>query len=336
VNSDDSKEISNNERAEPDGSEKAVTHEDAHSLDEGSITTTSAGDSGLTTNPSSVFPSVLFLLPAWIMLAWWVSKLKWYWDNTPELQFGWVVLILSIYLIWDRWESKPKMHPRFRVSGWALFVLGTGLLFIVQIYQAALGTMSASILGLTLGMMLMIAANLNYVFGWKGISFFAFPFLFLIIAIPMPSIVYGTIIAKLQISVAWLNVEILNLMGIAAEKRGSVIQLADCAVGIDEACSGIRSLQSTIMATLFIGFLTLKNFALRTMLFIVGIALALFGNLVRSVFLSYMANSNGVEAIDQFHDAAGWSILLFTTAGVFFFSWMIGKLEAVNSKMESS
>ena len=50
-----------------------------------------------------------------------------------------------------------------------------------------------------------------------------------------------------------LTVEILGLLGIPAVPQGNVIELATGSVGIDEACSGIRSLQATLMISLFLG-----------------------------------------------------------------------------------
>src|SRR5688572_26433163 len=116
------------------------------------------------------------------------------------------------------------------------------------------------------------------------------------------------------------------MMGIPAQRAGSLIHLPNGSVGVDEACSGIRSLQSTIMATLFIGYLTLKSRGLQVALFGGGILLALAGNLIRSLYLSLTANAKGVDAIKE-HDAAGWSVFLFTAGGVALLAWLFAKFE---------
>jgi len=133
--------------------------------------------------------------------------------------------------------------------------------------------------------------------------------------------------SNLQSNVAAINVELLNLIGIPAGQTGNAIRLPNCVVGIDEACSGIRSLQSAVMATVFIGYLALKSRGLRIALFFTGLAFAIVGNLIRSFFLCCIANSRGVRAIESLHDAAGWLILLFTTFGVAFAAWLLSKLE---------
>ena len=56
--------------------------------------------------------------------------------------------------------------------------------------------------------------------------------------------------------------------------------------------------------------------------------LAIFGNLIRSLFLSYLpANAKGLSALEQVHDTAGWSILLFTATGVAILAWAFARLE---------
>ena len=270
---------------------------------------------------------LLALLPSWLAMAWLISKAQWFWNNRPDLQFGWVVLMLSAYLIWDAWERMPHPALRWNWAGTLLAASGLALLFLVQIYQAAFGMMAASLMALALGVMLLVAANLSYVFGWPGIRHFAFGFGFLLIALPMPSALYNPIVSGLQSKVAAINVEVLNVIGIPAQQVGSLIHLPNGTIGVDEACSGIRSLQSTVMATLFIGYLTLRNKALQIALFILGILLAITGNVIRSFFLSYMANEKGLASINTVHDAAGWSILAFTAVGIIILSWLFGKLE---------
>jgi exosortase len=205
---------------------------------------------------------------------------------------------------------------------------GLGMLALTQIYQNAYGLTASSMSGLAVGAFLIVGANLLYVFGRPGLVCFGFSFAFFLIALPIPSVIYAPIVGALQSLVAWIDVNILNLIGIPASQVGSLIHIPAGTVGIDEACSGIRSLQSTVMATLFIGYLTFKSQGLRVLLLASGILLAILGNVMRSLFLSLMANRSGVAAIQTYHDAAGWSILAFTVVGVILIAWVFSKVEA--------
>ena len=279
---------------------------------------------------------LLALTPMWLAFAWLISKLQWFWTNKPDLQFGWIVLLLCAFLLWDQWSKRPE--PIYRAR-WPLFLfslVGCALLFVVQIYHAAFGMMPALVMGLALAVYLVAAANIHFVYGWKGLRYFAFPLLFLLIAMPMPTFLHSPIVNGLQQKVASVNVEVLNILGIPAQRLGSVIQLPNGTVGVDEACSGIRSLQSTVMATLFVGYLTLKSRALQVALLVCGVGLAIFGNLIRSLYLSLTANAKGVQAIDAVHDNAGWSILIFTAVSVVILSWLFAKCEKWAEKQKAS
>lgn len=278
----------------------------------------------------------LQLLPSFIALAWLAAKASWFWNHQPDLSFGWIVVFLCAFLFWESWQVRPAATLKVGWISGLCGVVGIGLLFTFQIYQAAFGLKPAALLGLAMAVMLVITANLHYVFGWKGIIKFLFPYAFILIALPMPSVVHGIVVNGLQHQVAFVTAEILAIIGIPADLTGSVIHLSSGPVGVDEACSGIRSLQSTIMATLFIGFLMLKGVGLRILLFFAGIFLAVFGNLIRVLFLSYQAHHHGIEAVDANHDAAGWSILLFTVGGVAVLSWLLGKLQVVIENLPKS
>jgi len=271
--------------------------------------------------------ALLALLPSGLVLVWLVSRARWFWGRNPELQFGWIVLALCVFLLWEAWLQRPTARFRWTASGATLCVAGALVLFAAQLYQAAFGVTTEGMSTLGLGAMLFIAGNVKYVFGWEGMKRFAFGFAFFFLALPIPDTIYYPLVNSLQSKVAAINVELLNLLGIPAGRAGNAIRLPNCVVGIDEACSGIRSLQSAVMATLFIGYVTLKTRGSQIALFTAGLAFALVGNLVRSFFLSCVANARGAQAIDSFHDAAGWSILLFTAGGVALTAWWLGKLE---------
>jgi exosortase len=270
---------------------------------------------------------LLYLIPSFIAMAWLSSRASWFWNHQEELSFGWIVLLLCIFLFWETWSQRPVAQLRISWISLSLGFLGMLLLFVFQIYQAALGLKPAALAGLALGVMMISVANLHFVFGRPGLGKCLFPYAFLLIAMPMPSIVQGVVVNGLQQEVAFVTVELLALLGVPADLSGSIIHLPSGPIGVDEACSGIRSLQSTLMATLFIGFLTLKGLVFRLSLCVAGILLSILGNLVRVFFLSYRAHMHGLEAVETGHDAAGWSILLFTLTGVSLLAWLLNQFQ---------
>ncbi len=277
--------------------------------------------------PPSHFVTALLLLPSWVALAWTVSRASWFWDHRADLQFGWVLLLLSGFVTWEAWEQRPGLRVEWSLGSACLGIGGLALLAVVQVYQAAFGLNAALMCALAFGCQMCVTSNVLYVFGKSGLKCFSFGFAFLLIAMPLPSAVQGPLISTLQGFISTLNVEVLNLIGVPARRVGSLIQLPGGTLGVDEACSGIRSLQATVMATLFMGRLGLKSLGFRGLLLVAGLGFAIFGNIVRSLFLSYTASSKGIAAVEHAHDTAGWSILAFTVVGVAAASWALAKLE---------
>jgi exosortase len=263
-----------------------------------------------------------------LVLGWWIYDLQVHWRDLVDYQYGWLVVVMSAYLVWERWPTRPQDDQP--VKGWiALTLAGIAAPFILiaELYKHAVAHSLASSFSLSIGCTLFACALILSALGARTLRHFLFPLLFLYVAVPLPKILWNPIVFFLQDMVASLNVGTLNLMGIPAVQQAHVIRLPNCAVGVDEACSGVRSLQSSIMAALFLGDLTLKKRSLKWLCFFAGIALAVFGNYVRSVYLSLTAYRHGLEAIGTVHDMAGWSILLGTAVGLVLLIMLANRLD---------
>ncbi len=260
------------------------------------------------------------LAPSWLAFAWLVAKAQWFWTHNPELQFGWAVLALCLYLLGQAWPNQPILQLRWSFPGVLAALLGCFVLFVTQLYQAAYGLTPASMSGLGGGFLLVVCANLNYVWGWPGVRRFAFCFGFLVVSLPIPSLISAPIVDRLQVGIASVDVALLNLVGIPSIRTGNLIAIASGTVGIDEACSGIRSLQATLMISLFLGQLYLFSAARRIFLVLAGFALAVFFNLVRTFVLVCIASDSGLGALEKWHDSTGVTILV----ACFFALWGLG------------
>ena len=91
-------------------------------------------------------------------------------------------------------------------------------------------------------------------------------------------------------------------------------------VGINDACSGIRSLQSTLMISLFLGEMYRLGLLRRVVLCLAGFALAFTFNVSRTLLVVNAAATKGVAAISRWHDPAGLSIM----AACLLSLWLLG------------
>ena len=93
-------------------------------------------------------------------------------------------------------------------------------------------------------------------------------------------------------------------------QHGNVIELSTGQVGIDDACTGVRSLQATFMVALFFGEFYRMRFWRRALLVVAGGAIAFVCNIGRTFLLCEVAANSGIAAIHRWHDPAGFTILV--------------------------
>lgn len=267
-------------------------------------------------------------LPWLSVVAWWVWDLHVHWQAQVEFQHGWLVVPLAAYLAWERLPGCPPSHPAPSLRGPLLLgLVSAPLVLFAELYKNAVASVASSSFALSLGCCGFVTAILWLQHGWPVARRFLFPLFFVFVAVPIPKTLWNPVVLGLQGFITTLNVETLNVLGIPAQRAGNLIHLPRGTVGVDEACSGIRSLQSSIMAALFIADLTLHRTGAKVFFFVAGIVLAVVGNFGRSLFLSLTAARSGIQAVDGVHDTAGWSVLIFTAGGIALLAWWVARTE---------
>jgi exosortase len=283
-----------------------------------------------TAPPSSGWKnSLMTCLPLAVFVGWWIYSLQFQWRAQEEYRFGYLVVVLVAFLVWDRWDSRPIRDipsSLWRAALWSL--IGFPLVLVAELYRYALARSPASATALSLGTLCFIRAAILQQWGPQTLRHFRFPILFALIAVPIPGVVWSPVVFGLKGLVTFVNVELLNLLGIPALQQGSVIQLPNCRVGVDEACSGIRSLQSSLMMALFIGDQSFRQAGLRWLLVGGAVGWAVVGNIGRSLYLSLTAHRHGIAALNEVHDTAGWSVLVVTLVGLGVMAWALARWES--------
>lgn len=277
-----------------------------------------------TTVPSPAVSRAVGLAIDWLAVAafglLWVeliSRLRFEWSINPQYGYGWTVPFLAAYIFWRRFETAPtRATPPASLVAGVLILIGAAALIPIRLIQEAnpdwrmlSWLMAASVVGAT-------AAGVYLAGGMRWLRYFAFPILFFLVAVPWPTQLEQLVIQGLMRADAAINVEFLNAIGIPAVQLGNVIEVGSGFVGIDEACTGIRSLQATLMVSLFLG--EFYDFAVwrRVLLVVAGALLAFVCNLVRTFLLVYVGAEHGSETIKSWHDPAGFTILTACLLGL--------------------
>lgn len=243
----------------------------------------------------------------WIDL---VRQLSYQWEASEQYAYGWFVPFLALALFWRRWLSRPLPEQTPSAPLWlsALVALMAVTLLPARVVHEINPDWPLCSWLLTLAV---VGISLHAVFlagGWRWVRYFAFPICFILIAVRWPYRIEHSLTQNLMQVVASLTVEILGWLNIPAFQRGNLIELSTGVLGVDEACSGIRSLQSTLMAALFLGELYLLRTPIRLLLVGAGLTAAFLFNVCRTLILTWQANAHGLSAIDKWHDSAGFTI----------------------------
>jgi len=266
-----------------------------------------------------------------------IDNLRLEWLTNPQYSYGLVVPLLVIGLLLRRWQhaqgfilvpAAENLWPNALFCGLlALLYLPTRLIEeATPEWRPIQWLLAIEIVGLTL-----YAIYLSGGKGWLRQA--AFPVAFFLVAVPWPSLVEAPIIQGLTRMNAGLVVEVLGFLNVPAVRHGNLIEVGTGMVGINDACSGIRSFQSSLMISLFLGEYYLFGWRRRLLLIPVGFALAMILNLCRTSLLTWIAAKKGVAAVAEYHDEAGLTILLVCTALLWGMAWLLNRWKApLNSK----
>ena len=250
------------------------------------------------------------LLLVGVLILLYVSVLKlliyqWYID--PDYSHGFLVPVLSAFLIWQR-RDKLRLIPR-QPSPWGMVIVAgsLGLLF--------LGSLGAELSMARLSMLGTICGLIVYFAGSKFLRAMAFPLAFLLFAIPIPTVVYNSIVFPLQFIAsrfATRVLEIINLFPVMRE--GNVLVLPHMHLEVVEACSGIRSLMSLLALAAGYGYLVERSIPVRIFMIVAMVPLAIISNGTRVMITALMANYLGPKAAEGFmHEFSGWVIFVVAT-----------------------
>ena len=255
------------------------------------------------------------------------------WSTKDDYGFGYLVPFLAAYVLWDRWDelaawlsgarsdpSPPTRPALLRLAQAAAF--GSLLLF-------GTGAAARAVFGTGIGPTLAIAfgltgASLTFVFlsvrgpggaeaaarsRWHAVGLMFFPAAVWLISGPFLYLVDNQIKGELLTQVTEIVSGLLRVAGHEIRVSGNTIVFPNGdAVGVAEACSGIRSLSACVFAGAFLGALFLEGGfpgALLRRGALIGLSglVAILLNIGRNAFLTFHALRHGSRALDR--DLAG-------------------------------
>jgi exosortase len=278
--------------------------------------------------PAKLILSGLFLAALWFGLC---RELSGEWSVNEQYNFGWFVPFFALYLFWLRWQDRPTPEVRSQKlevrSPLVAAIIGLAALLVllpVRLFEIAnpewrllAWVHAASVVTLTLLL-------IWWTGGSRWVRHFAFPVAFILVAVPWPTAVEVPIIQGLMRIVAHVAAETAMLLGIPAQVEGNLIRVSTGLVGVNEACSGIRSLQTSLMIGLLFGELKRLSISRRVALVAGAVTIALFANFFRAVFLVMVAATENLSEVTRWHDVAGYIIIALVFVGTMGLAYLLG------------
>ena len=265
-----------------------------------------------------------WLLPAFILACWTLAirHLASDWTLNEQYHYGWLVPLLALYLVKVRFEQCPAPAPSQSRAGFLLLLVALASFLSMPLREANMEWRS---MGWWLAGLAATATLLGFwqTGGSRWLRHFIFPVLFFFTAVPLFRGIEENTMHWLMQRNATLSVEVLHWLGVDGHAKGNLITLPAGTLGVDEACSGIRSLQGTLMLTLFLGEILALSLPRRTALLMSGVFWALITNVFRTVWLGWIANRDGLHTMENWHDSAGYTVLAMCSAFVGATAWLL-------------
>lgn len=242
------------------------------------------------------------------------------WKVDPNYAFGWWIPLVALFLFAERWPTRPACEAKERKLLLAPAIAVWGLAFLA--FRLAAESDPDWRPGLWILVGLYVATLLGWLWlygGFPWLRHFAFPVCFLFLSLPWFYQVEAPLTQNLMRWNTVLVADSLRMLAIAAQPAGNIIELQNCQLGVEEACSGILSFQAALMVGCLLGEIYRLTFRCRLLLILGSLLFALTGNYLRTFFLALMAFYNGADAVGRWHDTAGFSILIFTAVS----SWLV-------------
>jgi EpsI family protein len=204
------------------------------------------------------------------------------WDVSPMYSYGYVVPIISAYLLWAR-RSAFAREPftGSRILGGAVIVgslvlLAVGRVIAVQVVEQL--SFVATLAGITL-----------FLFGRRVLALSAPALAYLLFMVPMWDAFTEPLHWPFQLTSAQLGVGLMRAVGVPAYREGSVIELPDVVLEVAKECSGVNYLVAVLAFALPMALLRLRSWWRRSVLVAVSLIVASFANSLRVALIGVLA-----------------------------------------------
>jgi exosortase len=223
------------------------------------------------------------------------------WWKDPESGHGLLLAPLAVYLAWRRGLDTPTRANHG--AGLAILALAVAIRYVAAL--AADPFLSRSSMFMALGALVVYAWGFRQVLAWW------LPAALLVLSVPLPDVVLGSLALPLQLKASSLGAALLSWRGLPVHLDGNVIRLPGHDLFVTEACSGLRSLTALLSIGVLLGGVLLRSPWARAAIILLAIPVAVVVNGVRVFITGFLVAFVDPSLADGFtHITEGWLLFL--------------------------
>lgn len=229
------------------------------------------------------------------------------WWTNEDYSHGLLVPFALAYLAYQKRDHLRALPLR---QSW----LGLAVILFSQAVHLV-GYLGAEFFLQRISLVVCLAGVILFVYGWRHLWESAFALFLLVLAIPLPQIVFNQVSFPLQLIASSWAERFLDVLGIPVLREGNILNLANMTLSVAEACSGIRSLMSLITLAVMVAYFIPFRWWVRSLFIATAIPIAIVANAFRVGGTGVLAHRYGQAAAEGFfHTFSGWLVFVFAMA----------------------
>ena len=255
---------------------------------------------------------------AWISL---FSRVSLWWNEASYYTHGWAVPMLAIILFINRIQEEKSVEKSF--NPWPPRLICLFLYFPARLVGEPDPFWRFPLWIETLGLCWITGFFIHHTklkVSWQTWGLITF---YLLTALPWPASLESRIVHGLTQVVSELTTECLLLLGFPAILSQGAILVDQDLVKINQACSGIRSLQNLLSLGVFLSIYFRFDWGRFSFLLFISCLSTLFFNFVRALTLCYLSLEFGSEEQKEWHDFIGNSLVILSMLTVGLVAWSL-------------
>jgi len=272
-------------------------------------------------------------------------KLSRDWWSDENYSHGLLVPFIIGYILWSQ-------RAKFATARARPTVLLGGLAVALALFALWTGVAGAELYTQRMSLVLLIAGTVVYFAGFGFLRLVLVPLVLLVLAIPIPAIIFNKIAFPLQLFASRVAVSSMTACGIPVLRQGNVIELKPLnsfttkKLEVVEACSGIRSMMTLLTLAVVFAYFTYPRSAgsavprgrfgsLRTygflrssIIVLSAVPIAILTNAARVSGTGILSHYYGTGVADGFfHSFSGWAIYVVAFLMLFGIGWILDRFK---------